>query len=78
MSVLKDTFKEVTNSKVSHTLIERSERRSIVNEDTYSEPTVIQVNHIRVTVHSPVLTDEERNKRINTIKAAVSRLFANK
>ena len=49
-----------------------------MKEDTYGEPTVIQVNHISVTVRSPILTDEERTKRMNNIKTAVSRLFADK
>ena len=44
-----------------------------IKEDTYGEPEIIRYKNIIATVYSPILTDEERERRLELIKqAAVS------
>lgn len=38
--------------------------------DTYGEPTIIKVNNNVAKVYSPILTDEERERRMERIKKA--------
>lgn len=56
----------------------KTERGNTVRNDTYSEPVVIKVNNVTAKVYSPILTEEERNKRIEQIKSAVIRLSSSK
>lgn len=49
-----------------------------MGNDTYKPPITIKVNNVFCTVYSPVLTDEEREKRMNAIKKAAVRLLSPK
>jgi hypothetical protein len=42
--------------------------------DIYGEPEIITYGHITATVYSPILTDEERARRMELIKQAAARL----
>lgn len=48
------------------------------NNDIYGEPEIIRYKNIIATVYSPILTDEERNKRMERIKQAAIRLVLSK
>ena len=43
-------------------------------EDVYGEPEIIKKGNITARVYSPILTDEERNRRMEQIKQAAVRL----
>ena len=43
-------------------------------EDVYGEPEIIKEGNIIAKVYSPVLTDEERERRMEEIKKACVRL----
>lgn len=43
-------------------------------KDTYGEPEIIKKGNIVAKVYSPILTDEERNKRMERIKQASIRI----
>lgn len=45
-----------------------------MKNDVYGEPKIIRTNNIVATVYSPILTDEEREKRMERIKQACVRL----
>lgn len=45
-----------------------------MNKDVYGEPEIIRKGNIVAKVYSPILTDEERNKRMEKIKQAAIRL----
>jgi hypothetical protein len=45
-----------------------------VKEDVYGEPEIIRYKNIVAKVYSPILTDEERERRMNLIKQAAVRL----
>ena len=45
-----------------------------LKNDTYGEPTIYKKNNITAKVYSPILTDEERNRRMEKIKQACIRL----
>ena len=45
-----------------------------MKNDTYGEPTIYKKNNITAKVYSPILTDEERNRRMEKIKQACIRL----
>ena len=45
-----------------------------MKNDTYGEPEIIKKNNIVAKVYSPILTDEEREKRMEKIKQASIRL----
>lgn len=51
-----------------------SKRRNAVKNDIYGEPEIIKYKNIVATVYSPILTDEERNRRMERIKKATIRL----
>ena len=45
-----------------------------MKNDAYGEPEIIIKNNIVAKVYSPILTDEEREKRMERIKQAAVRL----
>ena len=45
-----------------------------MKNDTYGEPIVIKVNNNVARFYSPILTDEEREKRMDRIKQSAVRL----
>lgn len=45
-----------------------------LKNDTYGEPEIIKKNNIVAKVYSPILSDEEREKRMQRIKQAAIRL----
>ena len=49
-----------------------------MKNDIYGEPTIIKKNNITATVYSPILTEEEYNKRMEQIKQAAVRLVLSK
>jgi hypothetical protein len=61
-----------------HILIERSGGGNPVKNDIYGEPTIFKKNNITARVYSPILTEEERNKRMEVIKQAAIRLLLSK
>ena len=46
--------------------------------DTYKEPVIIKHNNIIGKIYSPVLTEDEHNKRMEAIKKAAIRLVLSK
>ena len=49
-----------------------------MKNDTYGEPDIIEGNNIVAYVYSPILTDEERDRRYEEIKQASVRLVLSK
>lgn len=49
-----------------------------MNNDIYGEPEIIKYKNIIGTVRSPILTDEERERRMEKIKKAAIRLVLSK
>lgn len=49
-----------------------------MKNDTYGEPVIIQKGNITAQVHTPILTEEERNRRIEEVKRATARLLLSK
>ena len=45
-----------------------------MKNDVYGEPEIIRKNNIVATVYSPILTEEERERRMERIKQACVRL----
>jgi hypothetical protein len=45
-----------------------------LKNDIYGEPVIIRTNNIVAKVYSPILTDAEREKRMEKIKQASIRL----
>lgn len=45
-----------------------------MKNDIYGEPIIIRTDNIVATVYSPILTDTEREKRMERIKQACVRL----
>lgn len=45
-----------------------------MKNDIYGEPTIIRTGNIVAKVYSPILTDEERERRMEKIKQAAVRL----
>ncbi len=45
-----------------------------MKNDVYGEPEIIKYKNIVAKVYSPILTDEERERRMNLIKQAAVRL----
>lgn len=45
-----------------------------MKKDIYGEPIIIRTNNIVAKVYSPILTDEEREKRMEKIKQACVKL----
>ena len=53
-------------------------RRNKVKNDIYGEPEIITHKNIVATVYSPILTEEERKRRMERIKQAAVRLVLSK
>ena len=49
-----------------------------MKDDIYGEPDIIEENNVVVYVYSPILTDEERERRYERIKQASVRLVLSK
>ena len=49
-----------------------------MKNDIYGEPEIIRKGNIVAKVYSPILTDEEKNKRMERIKQASIRLVLSK
>ena len=49
-----------------------------MNNDIYGEPEIIKYKNIVATVYSPILTDEERERRMENFKKAAVRLVLSK
>ena len=49
-----------------------------MKQDIYGEPEIIKHGNIIATVYSPILTEEERNRRMEKIKQAAVRLVLSK
>lgn len=49
-----------------------------MKNDIYGEPEIIKYKNIVATVYSPILTNEEREKRMDAIKKAAIRLVLSK
>ena len=49
-----------------------------MKNDIYGEPEIIKKNNIIARVYSPILTDEENNRRMEEIKRAAVRLVLSK
>ena len=49
-----------------------------MKNDIYGEPEIITYKNIVAKVYSPILTEEERTKRIERIKQAAIRLVLSK
>lgn len=49
-----------------------------MKNDVYGEPVIIKGNNIIARVYSPILTEEERNRRMEQIKQAAIRLLLSK
>lgn len=45
--------------------------------DVYGEPTIIVKGNCVARVYSPILTDEERERRMNEIKKATAQIMTN-
>lgn len=45
-----------------------------MKKDIYGEPEIIKYNNIIAKVYSPILTDKERERRMDAIKRATVRL----
>lgn len=62
------------------TYYERKETKGeiTVKNDVYGEPEIITHKNIVATVYSPILTDEERERRMELIKKAAVRLVLSK
>ena len=45
-----------------------------MKNDIYGEPEIIKYKNITATVYSPILTDKERERRMEIIKQAAVRL----
>lgn len=49
-----------------------------MKHDTYGEPDIIEGNNIVAYVYSPILTDEEKERRYEEVKQAAVRLVLSK
>ena len=47
------------------------------SKDVYGEPTIIHKGNNVIRVYSPILTPEERERRMNEIKKATAQMMAN-
>lgn len=57
---------------------QKNERETTMKKDVYGEPEIIKYKNIIATVRSPILTDEERERRMEKIKKAAVRLVLSK
>lgn len=46
-----------------------------MKNDTYGEPEIFSRGNITARVYSPILTDEEQNRRLESVKQAATRLL---
>ena len=49
-----------------------------MKNDTYGKPEIFKKNNITARVYSPILTNEENNRRMELIKQAAVRLLLSK
>ena len=49
-----------------------------MKNDRYGEPVIIEGNNIIARVYSPILTEEEYNRRMEQIKKAAARFLLSK
>ena len=49
-----------------------------MKNDIYGEPEVIKRNNIIARVYSPILTEDEQNRRMEQVKQAAIRLLLSK
>ena len=49
-----------------------------MKKDIYGEPVIIKDKNIIARVYSPILTEDERNRRMEQIKQAAIRLLLSK
>lgn len=49
-----------------------------MKNDKYGEPEIIKGNNIIAMVYTPILTEEENNRRMEIIKQAAIRLLSSK
>lgn len=49
-----------------------------MKKDVYGEPVIITKNNITARVYSPILTEDEYNRRMEQIKKATIRLLLSK
>lgn len=49
-----------------------------MKKDIYGEPVIVKKGNIIAEVYSPILTEEERNRRLEQIKQAAARLLLSK
>lgn len=49
-----------------------------MKNDIYSEPVIVKKGNIIAKVYSPILTEEERNRRIEEVKRAAAKLLLSK
>ena len=49
-----------------------------MKNDAYDEPVIFQKNHIIARVYSPILTEDEQQRRMEQIKKATVRLLLSK
>lgn len=49
-----------------------------MKNDIYGEPEIIKSNNIEAIVYSPILSDEERERRVEQMKRAAVRLVLSK
>lgn len=49
-----------------------------MKKDIYGEPVIIKGNNITARVHSPILTEDEYNRRMEQVKQAAVRLVLSK
>lgn len=73
-------FGKPNNHKTAITayLKERRLGGNTVKNDIYGEPEIIEENNIIARVYSPILTDEEKKRRMEQIKQATIRLLLSK
>lgn len=48
-----------------------------MSKDVYGEPIIIQRGNCTARVYSPILTEEEYNRRMDAIKRAAAQLVTN-
>ena len=68
------THKQITYLKNQPHIIKHKEGGTFMKNDTYGEPIIIKVNNNVARFYSPILTPEERERRMERIKQAAVRL----
>lgn len=49
--------------------------RTKKTQDTYGEPVIMQIGNCTARVYHPILTEEERERRMNALKKGCSRFM---